>query len=389
MARRPSIVIRAKVDGKHRFFAPAWNKNGALKPGYAKRHQGPFGEYSYYIRWTENGRRRMECVGSDAATAVMIAKQRQSIAATKQADAEANPGERCTVRGALGNWLDWAKAHKSKGTHDAYKCSAELFLEFCATDGIVYLDQITEGRLLDYKLSLERKGYAEPTRWKLLNQIHGGLRRAKFHVWLDRDDMPHKDSGARYAEWTLEHTKAMLESGCTEPGDWEFVALIAMAGVRRNEIVHCERGDFDFRTNEVTVRDKPRYNHKVKDRQERTIGIDAALASRIKKYIDGLPEKQSLLFPAARGGVERHLEKRTKRIAKAAGVPIPKKPNHAFRVSYATRLNRNGTDIETVRRLLGHYDIKTTQIYLRSLENQDPRLQAQVKAATAELGIKE
>jgi integrase len=178
----------------------------------------------------------------------------------------------------------------------------------------------------------------------------------------------------------------MLEKGCTEPGDWEIGALIAMAGVRRSEIVHVERDDFDFRTNEVTVRNQPKYDHKVKDRQERTIGIDPALMGRLRKHIEGLPEGQSLLFPAARG-VERHRERRTNRIAKAAGVPVPEKPNHVFRVNYATRLNRAGTDIDTVRRLLGHYDIKTTQIYLRSMENQDPRLQAQVKAATAELGI--
>jgi len=389
MARRPSLAIRAKVDGKYRFFAPAWNKNGTLKPGYAKGHQEPFAEYAYYARWTENGRRRTECVGPDASMAVMVAKQRQSIPASRQAEAAANPGERRTVQDALMSWVDWAKAHKDRDTYDSYRRTAELFLEFCAKDGVVHLDQISEGRLLDYKLFLERhpERYAETTRWKFLNQLHGCLRRAKCFVWISKDDMPKKDSGARYAEYPPEHIKLMLVRGCTGTGDWEFVALIGMAGVRRDEIVHVEKGDLDFRTNEVTVRNKPKYDFKVKDRQERTIGIDPALMQRIKKYIDGLPKAQSLLFPAARGGVERHLEKRTKRIANAAGVPVPRKPNHAFRVAYATSLTRKGTDIETVRRLLGHYDIKTTQIYLRSMENQDPRLQAQVKAATAELGI--
>jgi integrase len=388
MARRPSIAIRAKTDGAYHFFAPQWNKNGTLKPGYAKRHQEPFAEYSYYIRWTENGRRRMESAGSDAGMALMLAKQRQSIPMSQQA--EAVPGEHRTIQSVTGIWLQWARQHKSKSTYDAYKRTAEVFLEFCAKHGIVYLDQISEGRLLDYKLFLERhpSAFAEPTRWKLLNQIHGCLRRVKFAPWLSRDDMPKKDDGHRYEEWTPERIKAMLQKGCTEPGDWAFIALTAMAGIRRNEIVHVERGDFDFARNEVTVRNKPLYNFKVKNRQERVVGIDAALMGLLKEYIDTLPQGQSLLFPAAWGGVERHLEKRTKRIAKAAGVPVPKKPNHAFRVSYATRLNRNGTDIETVRRLLGHHDISTTQIYLRSMENQDPRLQGQVKAATEELGIR-
>ncbi len=258
MARRPSIAIRAKVNGEHPFFAPAWNRNGTLKPGYAKGHQEPFAEYAYYVRWSENGRRKTQRVGPDAAMAVMIAKQRQSGGLSRYPETAANSGKPRTIHFALTSWVDWAKAHKDPDTYDSYKRTAELFLEFCAKDGIVRLDQISEERLLDYKLSLERhpQRYAEATRWKFLNQLHGCLRRAKCFIWLSKDDMPKKDVGARYAEYPSEHIKLMLERGCTELGDWEFIALIGMAGVRRDEIVHCEKGDFDFRTNEVSVRAK-------------------------------------------------------------------------------------------------------------------------------------
>jgi Phage integrase SAM-like domain len=222
MARRPSIVIRAKVDGEHRFFAAQWNTNGTLRPGFAKHRREPFMEYAYYVRWTEgDGRRRMKCAGRDASMAMMMAQERRRMPVLPPEKAP-EPGavERRMVKEVLQSWTDWAKAHKSKGTYDAYKCSADLFLDFCNGNGIAYLDQITEGRLLDYKLSLERQGYAEPTRFKLLNQLHGALRRAKCRLWLERDDMPQKDDGHRYVEWTPEQTKAMLEKGCTELGDW-------------------------------------------------------------------------------------------------------------------------------------------------------------------------
>ena len=43
---------------------------------------------------------------------------------------------------------------------------------------------------------------------------------------------------------------------------------------------------------------------------------------------------------------------------------------HTFRHSFASTLLQNGSDIRTVQDLLGHVDIRTTEIYLHVIGNR-------------------
>jgi integrase/recombinase XerD len=51
--------------------------------------------------------------------------------------------------------------------------------------------------------------------------------------------------------------------------------------------------------------------------------------------------------------------------ARAAGVK-KKVSAHTFRHTFATELVKNGADITAVQKMLGHSDLKTTEIYLRA-----------------------
>ncbi|MEM6286250.1 MAG: tyrosine-type recombinase/integrase [Bacteroidota bacterium] len=103
------------------------------------------------------------------------------------------------------------------------------------------------------------------------------------------------------------------------------------------------------------------------------MSLPGALA---RKYPEAATEwRWRYVFPAARpsrdprtGRVLLHhrspsgVQRRVRQAGEAAGV-VRRVTPHAFRHSVATHLLERGADIRTVQELLGHRDVKTTEIY--------------------------
>jgi site-specific recombinase XerD len=135
-----------------------------------------------------------------------------------------------------------------------------------------------------------------------------------------------------------------------------LLSLAYGAGLRVSEIVGLKVQDLDFE--ELTVHIK-----QAKGQKDRISVMPASLIDGLKNLIAG-KDKNDLVFASERGGklTTRTAQKVFENALHDSGI---KKDAtfHSLRHSFATHLLENGTDVRFVQELLGHQNIRTTQIY--------------------------
>lgn len=200
---------------------------------------------------------------------------------------------------------------------------------------------------------------------------------------------------------TRDEIKALL-SQC-EGTYWLIFSLMYGSGLRLMECIRLRVKDIDFHYKQIIVRDgkgfkdrvtvlpapliEPIRNHltKVKFRHEQDLeagyGKTNLPYALVRKYPNA--DRQwnwQFIFPSTSiskdprsDHVGRHhihesaVQKAIKEAIKRAHIYKPAS-SHTLRHSFATHLLEDGYDIRTVQELLGHSDVKTTQIYTHVLQ---------------------
>ncbi len=133
------------------------------------------------------------------------------------------------------------------------------------------------------------------------------------------------------------------------------IKLLYGAGLRVSEIVNLKRNDLNFEEGLIHIK-------LAKGKKDRFVKIPDSIKEELENFIkigDG-----KYLLESNRGGklTVSTIQAILKNSAKRAEIKKRVYP-HLLRHSFATHLLEQGTDLRIIQKLLGHSDIKTTQIY--------------------------
>lgn len=195
----------------------------------------------------------------------------------------------------------------------------------------------------------------------------------------------------------LSHQEALAVIGRLAPPYDLLASLMYGAGLRVVEAARLRVKDVDFDKQVIIVRDG-------KGGKDRTTLLPTSLTARLTERIAliragrqareafypvpvTVPHALKRKYPSASGSLQwqwlfpsagvcmdadgdpaRHhvhvssIQRAIKQAVQACGLGKPAS-SHTFRHTFATELLRRGSDIRTVQTLLGHADVRTTQIY--------------------------
>jgi len=143
-----------------------------------------------------------------------------------------------------------------------------------------------------------------------------------------------------------------------------IIEMFYITGIRRSELINLRQKDVDFSNKTIKVLGKRN--------KERILPLLENASELVRKYLDARSSLNNIIdqqyFFLTKKGMKMY-DLLVYRIVKKYLVYVSnkaKKSPHVLRHSFATHLLDNGADLKSVKELLGHSSLSSTQIYLNS-----------------------
>jgi len=133
-----------------------------------------------------------------------------------------------------------------------------------------------------------------------------------------------------------------------------IIKILYSSGLRLQELINLKRKEIDFERGILNV-------NKGKGKKDRITLISENLKLDLLKYYSNNIFKTEYVFEGRNG---KYTKKSVQKVLENVGKKMEIKVTpHMLRHSFATHLLEQGTDIRHIQKLLGHSDLKTTEIY--------------------------
>lgn len=138
--------------------------------------------------------------------------------------------------------------------------------------------------------------------------------------------------------------------------------ILAHTGLRASECVYLQVGDLDLTGRRLVIRQG-------KGRKERVVYLSETAALALARYLDDTPRPANApLWIRPNGRPLRYEWLALKMTALGLAAGVADVTPHRLRHSLATRLLNAGMDITRIQKLLGHTQLRTTQVYAQVLD---------------------
>ena len=381
--RKVTLVRNCKTPDGWRRYPAAYGKNGRIKPDTVTVNgkQVEYPEGVYQLRSYEGSRMVYKSVGANAQDAVAAQQREISLLAAREHATAARakiveePGRKY-LRRALEDYL---QDRENKGALEAKEHADRVGREFLTVSGRTFVDELTTDDVYKFHRELRKSGKAPRT----IANAHARLKSILLFAGVPGAVIPPEP---KYEEqlptiYTPEQIKAIRAAAD------EYMMLVIdlglKCGLREQEMMHLEWSDIDWSHKVLRVQGKPEWGFAVKDSEQREVPIPDDLHAALKAYHKEHP-KTRLVLANGGGKPNGHLLRNLKQLAKRAKLnckvcdgckgdlgECQQWTLHKLRRSYATTLLRNGVDLRTVQRFMGHSDLASTMRYLRPASSKE------------------
>lgn len=239
----------------------------------------------------------------------------------------------------------------------AYTGQVNRYMRFCESSPMAESSSPNASRLSEYSLSLLESGLSHAHVNQAISAIKFYLKHVCGIIELEPYVRPKKEKKLPNVLARGEVMRLLRQA--SNPKHRAILYLTYSSGLRVGEVVRLRLRDLDRERKTIHIRQG-------KGRKDRITVLSEAAYEVVEAYLrSGSVDPAGWLFPGQYQGrhlTERSVQKVFEQKLREAG--IRKEVSvHSLRHSFATHLLEGGIDLRYIQELLGHQNVRTTEIY--------------------------